>query len=167
MFILTVEDELLISEYLRAILEGGGHRVIATFDADEAIEALQRIDRRCDALRLTPMSRHIAAALVKLRGDADSEPASRHTGARALCSPSASSTISAVPQKDRLMTQRLLSKEAREDRRKWLGLWRYIHNRSMISEQDAKLAASLALQWLERDAKRKLVSQQPTNTKQI
>jgi hypothetical protein len=86
MFILTVEDELLISEYLRAILEGGGHRVIATFDADEAIEALQRIDRRCDALRLTPMSRHIAAALVKLRGDADSEPASRHTGARALCS---------------------------------------------------------------------------------
>ena len=36
-----------------------------------------------------------------------------------------------------------------------------------LDEQDAKLAASLALQWLERDAKRKLVSQQPTNTKQI
>ena len=33
MFILTVEDEFLISEYLRAILEGGGHKVIATFDA--------------------------------------------------------------------------------------------------------------------------------------
>ena len=62
---------------------------------------------------------------------------------------------------------RRLARLRREDRRKWLGLWRYIHNRSMISEQDAKLAASLALQWLERDAKRKLVSQQPTNTKQI
>jgi CheY-like chemotaxis protein len=43
MFILTVEDEFLISEYLRAILEGGGHRVIATFEADEAIEALERV----------------------------------------------------------------------------------------------------------------------------
>ena len=43
MFILTVEDEFLISEYLRAILEGGGHRVIATFDADEAIEALEKV----------------------------------------------------------------------------------------------------------------------------
>jgi two-component system, response regulator PdtaR len=43
MFILTVEDEFLISEYLRAILEGGGHRVIATFEADEAIEVLERI----------------------------------------------------------------------------------------------------------------------------
>jgi CheY-like chemotaxis protein len=43
MFILTVEDEFLISEYLRAILEGGGHRVIATFDADEAIEVLERV----------------------------------------------------------------------------------------------------------------------------
>jgi two-component system, response regulator PdtaR len=43
MFILTVEDEFLISEYLRAILQGGGHRVIATFDADEAIEALERV----------------------------------------------------------------------------------------------------------------------------
>jgi two-component system, response regulator PdtaR len=37
MLILTVEDEFLISEYLRAILEGGGHAVIATFDANEAI----------------------------------------------------------------------------------------------------------------------------------
>jgi two-component system, response regulator PdtaR len=43
MFILTVEDEFLISEYLRAILEGGGHRVVATFDADEAIEVLERV----------------------------------------------------------------------------------------------------------------------------
>jgi two-component system, response regulator PdtaR len=43
MVILTVEDEFLISEYLRAILEGGGHRVVATFDADEAIEVLERI----------------------------------------------------------------------------------------------------------------------------
>jgi hypothetical protein len=37
----------------------------------------------------------------------------------------------------------------------------------VISEQDAKLAASLAMQWLERDAKRKDVSQQLTNTKPI
>ena len=43
MFILTVEDEFLISEYLRAILESGGHTVIATFDADEAIEVLERV----------------------------------------------------------------------------------------------------------------------------
>ena len=43
MFILTVEDEFLICEYLPAILEGGGHRVMATFDADEAIEALKRV----------------------------------------------------------------------------------------------------------------------------
>jgi len=43
MFILTVEDEFLISEYLRAILEGGGHKVIATFDAGEAIEVLERV----------------------------------------------------------------------------------------------------------------------------
>jgi CheY-like chemotaxis protein len=43
MFILTVEDEFLISEYLREILEGGGHEVIATFDADEAIEVLERV----------------------------------------------------------------------------------------------------------------------------
>jgi CheY-like chemotaxis protein len=41
MVILTVEDEFLISEYLRGILEGGGHRVIATFDADEAIAVLE------------------------------------------------------------------------------------------------------------------------------
>jgi hypothetical protein len=37
MFILTVDDEFLISEYL--LLEGGGHEVIATFDADEATGA--------------------------------------------------------------------------------------------------------------------------------
>jgi CheY-like chemotaxis protein len=43
MIILTVEDEFLISEYLRGILEGAGHRVIATFDADEAIEVLERV----------------------------------------------------------------------------------------------------------------------------
>ena len=43
MFILTVEDEFLISEYLRAILEGGGHRVLSTFDANEAIEVLERV----------------------------------------------------------------------------------------------------------------------------
>ena len=41
--VLTVEDEFLIGEYLRAILESGGHRVIATFDGDEAIEVLERI----------------------------------------------------------------------------------------------------------------------------
>ena len=28
---------------MRAILEGGGHRVIATFEADEAIEVLERV----------------------------------------------------------------------------------------------------------------------------
>jgi CheY-like chemotaxis protein len=43
MLILTVEDEFLISEYLRAILEGGGHTVIAKFDADEAIKVLERV----------------------------------------------------------------------------------------------------------------------------
>jgi two-component system, response regulator PdtaR len=43
MFILTVEDEFLISEYLRGILEGGGHTVIATFDADEAIKVLETV----------------------------------------------------------------------------------------------------------------------------
>jgi CheY-like chemotaxis protein len=43
MLILTIEDEFLISEYLRAILEGGGHRVIATFDADEAVKVLERV----------------------------------------------------------------------------------------------------------------------------
>ena len=42
MIILTVEDEFLISEYLRGILESGGHMVIATFDADEAIDVLER-----------------------------------------------------------------------------------------------------------------------------
>jgi DNA-binding response OmpR family regulator len=43
MFILTVEDEFLISAYLRAILEASGHIVIATFDADEATEVLEEI----------------------------------------------------------------------------------------------------------------------------
>ena len=43
MLILTVEDEFLISEYLRAIVEGGGHTVIATFDANEAIKVLERV----------------------------------------------------------------------------------------------------------------------------
>ena len=43
MLILTVEDELFISEYLRGILEDDGHRVLATFDADEAIEVLERV----------------------------------------------------------------------------------------------------------------------------
>ena len=43
MVILTVEDEYLISEYLRSILEGGGHTVIATFDADEAIRVLEKV----------------------------------------------------------------------------------------------------------------------------
>jgi two-component system, response regulator PdtaR len=42
MIILTVEDEFLISEYLRGILESGGHRVVATFDADEAIDVQER-----------------------------------------------------------------------------------------------------------------------------
>jgi two-component system, response regulator PdtaR len=41
MSILTVEDEFLISEYLRGILEGAGHNVVATFDADEAIAVLE------------------------------------------------------------------------------------------------------------------------------
>jgi CheY-like chemotaxis protein len=43
MLILTVEDEFLVGEYLGAILEGGGHRVIATLDADEAIKVLERV----------------------------------------------------------------------------------------------------------------------------
>jgi two-component system, response regulator PdtaR len=42
MIILTVEHEFLISEYLRGILESGGHVVIGTFDADEAIDVLER-----------------------------------------------------------------------------------------------------------------------------
>ena len=41
MFILTVEDEFLISEYLRGILETAGHRVVASLDADEAIAILE------------------------------------------------------------------------------------------------------------------------------
>jgi CheY-like chemotaxis protein len=43
MFVLTVEDEFLISDFLREILEGGGHEAIATFEADEAIEVLERV----------------------------------------------------------------------------------------------------------------------------
>jgi two-component system, response regulator PdtaR len=43
MFILTAEDEFLINEYLHGILESGGHRVIAAFDADEAIDVLERL----------------------------------------------------------------------------------------------------------------------------
>jgi CheY-like chemotaxis protein len=41
MLILIVEDEFLISEYLRGILEGAGYNVVATFDADEAIAVLE------------------------------------------------------------------------------------------------------------------------------
>ena len=41
LFILTVEDEFLISEYLRGILEAAGHNVVATFDAEEAIAVLE------------------------------------------------------------------------------------------------------------------------------
>ena len=41
MLILIVEDEFLISEYLRGILEGEGYSVVATFDADEAIAVLE------------------------------------------------------------------------------------------------------------------------------
>jgi hypothetical protein len=44
MVILTVEDEFLISEYLRTILEAHGHKVVATFDADAAIGALEKTD---------------------------------------------------------------------------------------------------------------------------
>jgi len=43
MVILTVEDELFISEYLKGILESDGHRVLATYDADEAIEVLESV----------------------------------------------------------------------------------------------------------------------------
>jgi CheY-like chemotaxis protein len=43
LFILIVEDEFLISEYLRGILEGDGHKVVATFDADEAIAVLETV----------------------------------------------------------------------------------------------------------------------------
>ena len=39
--ILTVEDEFLVSEYLREILEGAGYHVIATHNADEAIAVLE------------------------------------------------------------------------------------------------------------------------------
>lgn len=41
MFILIVEDEFLVSEYLRGILESAGHNVVATFDAGEAIAVLK------------------------------------------------------------------------------------------------------------------------------
>jgi DNA-binding response OmpR family regulator len=41
MLILIVEDEFLISEYLRGILESAGYNVVATFDADEAIAVLE------------------------------------------------------------------------------------------------------------------------------
>jgi two-component system, response regulator PdtaR len=41
MFILIVEDEFLVSEYLRGILESAGHNVVATFDAGEAIAVLE------------------------------------------------------------------------------------------------------------------------------
>jgi two-component system, response regulator PdtaR len=41
MFILTVDDEFLLSEHLRGILEDAGHNVVATFDADEAIAILE------------------------------------------------------------------------------------------------------------------------------
>jgi CheY-like chemotaxis protein len=34
-------DEFLISEYLRGILEGAGYNVVATFDTDEAIAVLE------------------------------------------------------------------------------------------------------------------------------
>jgi len=43
MVILTVEDELFVSEYLKGILESDGHRVLATYDADEAIEVLESV----------------------------------------------------------------------------------------------------------------------------
>jgi two-component system, response regulator PdtaR len=39
--VLTVEDEFLLSEYLREVLEGAGYRVIATGNADEAIAVLE------------------------------------------------------------------------------------------------------------------------------
>jgi CheY-like chemotaxis protein len=39
--ILTVEDEFLVSEYLREVLEGAGYHVIATYNADEAIAVLE------------------------------------------------------------------------------------------------------------------------------
>ena len=39
--VLTVEDEFVISEHLRGVLEDAGHEVISTADADEAIEVLE------------------------------------------------------------------------------------------------------------------------------
>jgi two-component system, response regulator PdtaR len=43
-FILTVEDELLLSEYLGEILEEAGYSVVAAANADEAIAVLERRD---------------------------------------------------------------------------------------------------------------------------
>jgi two-component system, response regulator PdtaR len=40
--ILTVEDEFVISEYLRLLLEQAGHDVVTTYNADEAIAVLER-----------------------------------------------------------------------------------------------------------------------------
>ena len=42
--ILTVEDEYVVSEHLRGVLEDAGHEVISTADADEAIEVLENRD---------------------------------------------------------------------------------------------------------------------------
>jgi DNA-binding response OmpR family regulator len=42
--ILTVEDEVLISAHLCSVLEEAGHKVISTFDPDEAIEVLSNRD---------------------------------------------------------------------------------------------------------------------------
>jgi CheY-like chemotaxis protein len=40
--ILTVEDEFVISEYLRLLLEQAGYDVVPTYNADEAIAVLER-----------------------------------------------------------------------------------------------------------------------------
>ena len=42
--ILTVEDEVLLSEYLGEVLEQAGYTVIATANADQAIEVLEARD---------------------------------------------------------------------------------------------------------------------------
>lgn len=52
------------------------------------------------------------------------------------------------------MTARLPAQD-KEERRKWRGIWRYILQRTIVTEPAAKHAALLALQWLERDAKRR------------
>jgi DNA-binding NtrC family response regulator len=41
---LTVEDEALISAHLCSVLEDAGHKVIVTFNPDEAIEVLEGRD---------------------------------------------------------------------------------------------------------------------------